>query len=117
MFFLNHSFAGSSDPATQTLTNYCNALKHGDYQSAWALWSSSMQNQMKETDFAYSWKAKGNVSSCTVNEGAANTSSCTTTTCTGTITFFLANSSSITDTLQLVQENGQWKIQSENSSS
>lgn len=117
MFFLSHSFAATTDPATQTLTNYCNALKKSDYQSAWALWSSVMQNQMKESDFAYSWKSKGNISSCTVNTGSTNASSCTTTTCTGTITFFLNNGHSITDTLQLMQENGQWKIQSENSSS
>ena len=117
MFLLSHSFATGSNPATQTLTNYCNALKKRDYQSAWALWSSNTQNQMKESDFAYSWASRGNISSCTINTSSTNGSSCTATACTGTITFFLDNSNSITDTLQLTQENGQWKIQSENASS
>lgn len=120
MFFLSHSFATTTDPVIQTLTNYCNALKKSDYQSAWSLWSSDMHNQMKEADYAYSWQLKGKVTSCTVNATVTNPSSCTSTLCSETITYFLNNghtTQSVTDTLQLLNENDQWKIQSENPSS
>lgn len=120
MFFLNHSFANSTDPVVQSLTNYCGALQKSDYQSAWSLWSSRMHNQMKESDYAYSWQLKGKITSCTVNATTTNSSSCASSICTGTITYFLNDghsTHSVTDTLQLINENDQWKIQSENSSS
>jgi hypothetical protein len=116
VFFLNHSFTASSNPTSQTLTTYCNALKSGDYQTAYAQLASGMKNQLKEPDFAYSWQSK-NVSSCTVDTSSANAASCTDTSCAGSITFFFKDGSSTTDQYQLMQENGQWKIQSQSSGS
>ena len=116
VFFLNHSFAASGNPASQTLTTYCNALKSGDYQTAYAQLASSMKSQLKESDFAYSWQAE-KVSSCTVDGNSTGAASCTSTSCPGSITFFYSNGSSSTDQYQLIQENGQWKIQSQTSSS
>jgi len=115
VFFLNHSFIASSNPATQTLTTYCNALKSGDYQTAYAQLASSMKNQLKESDFAYSWQAK-KVASCTVDTSSADVAACTSTTCPGSITFFFSDGSSSTDRYQLIQEGGQWKIQSQTGS-
>jgi hypothetical protein len=116
VFFLNHSFTASSNPTSQTLTTYCNALKSGDYQTAYAQLASGMKNQLKEPDFAYSWQSK-NVSSCTVDTSSANAASCTTTSCAGSITFFFRDGSSTSNQYQLIQENGQWKIQSQTSGS
>ncbi len=115
VFFLNHSFTASSNPATQTLTTYCNALKGGDYQTAYAQLASDMKNQLKESDFAYSWQAK-KVASCTVDTSSADVSACTSTICPGSITFFFSDGSSSTDHYQLIQEGGQWKIQSQTGS-
>jgi hypothetical protein len=115
VFFLNHSFATTSNPASQTLTTYCHALASGDYQTAYAQLASGMKNQLKESDFAYSWQAQ-KVSSCTVDTSSVD-ASCTSTTCSGSITFFFRNGSSSTDQYQLMLENGQWKIQSQTSGS
>ena len=115
VFFLNHSFTASSNAASQTLTTYCNALKSQDYQTAYAQLASGMKNQLKESDFAYSWQQK-KVSSCTVDTSAANVASCTSTSCSGSITFFFSDGSSGSDQYQLIQENGQWKIQSQTGS-
>ncbi len=116
VFFLNHSFATTSNPASQTLSTYCNALVRGDYQTAYAQLASGMKNQLRESDFAYSWRAQ-KVSSCTVDTSSASASSCSSTTCSGTITFFFSDGSSSTDQYQLILENGQWKIQSQTSGS
>lgn len=115
VFFLNHSFTASSNAASQTLTTYCDALKSQDYQTAYAQLASGMKNQLKESDFAYSWQQK-KVSSCTVDTSAANAASCTNTSCSGSITFFFSDGSSGSDQYQLIQENGQWKIQSQTGS-
>lgn len=115
VFFLNHSFMASSNAASQTLTTYCNALKSQDYQTAYAQLASGMKNQLKESDFAYSWQQK-KVSSCTVDTSAANAASCSNTSCSGSITFFFSDGSSGSDQYQLIQENGQWKIQSQTGS-
>lgn len=115
VFFLNHSFTASSNPATQTLTTYCNALKSGDYRTAYAQLASGMKNQLKEPDFAYSWQAK-KVASCTIDTSSADVPACTSTTCPGSITFFFSDGSSSTDRYQLIQEGGHWKIQSQTGS-
>ena len=90
---------------TLTLSNYCGALKAGDYQSAYNQLSSAAQGQVTEAQFASSF-GNTRVSNCTisnVNDAAG----------TGTITYSSANVASVVADYTLVNENGSWKINTE----
>ena len=89
---------------TKTLQAYCDALKGGDYQTAYSLFSSAVQSQTSETQFAASFSSK--VTDCTlsnVNDTAG----------TGTISYTFADGSTGVFDYTLVNANGTWAIDSE----
>lgn len=89
---------------TKTLQAYCDALKGGDYQTAYSLFSSAVQSQTSETQFAASFSSK--VTDCTlsnVNDTAG----------TGTISYTFADGSTGVFDYMLVNANGTWAIDSE----
>src|SRR6266699_1387874 len=90
---------------TLTLSNYCGALKVGDYQSAYNELSSAAQSQETESQFAANF-SNNKVNNCTVSnvKDAAGT---------GTINYSLANGTSLVADYTLVNENGTWKIKTE----
>ncbi len=90
---------------TLTLTNYCNALKQGDYHTAYNQLSSDAQQAQTEAEFTANFNGI-KVTECTV-------SNVDDTAGTGTITYTLDNGKTgILDEF-LVQENGTWKMKSE----
>jgi hypothetical protein len=89
---------------TKTLQAYCDALKGGDYQTAYSLFSSAVQGQTSETQFAASFNSK--VTDCTlsnINDTAG----------TGTISYTFADGSTGLFDYTLVNANGTWSIDSE----
>ncbi len=95
--------SAASTPTT-TLQAYCDALKGGDYHTAYNLLSSAAQSQTSETQFAASFSNK--VTDCTlsnVNDTAG----------TGTISYTYADGSTQVLDYTLVNANGTWAIDSE----
>lgn len=95
--------SAASTPTT-TLQAYCDALKGGDYHTAYSLFSSAVQSQTSETQFAASFSSK--VTDCTlsnVNDTAG----------TGTISYTYADGSTQVFDYTLVNANGTWAIDSE----
>jgi len=89
-------------PPSVTLSNYCNALKTGDYQSAYNELSSGNQSKYTESQFA---SDHSNVTDCTV-------SNVNDTAGTGTISYTGSNGAQVVADYTLVNENG-WKINTE----
>jgi len=89
---------------TNTLQAYCDALKGGDYQTAYSLFSSAVQSQTSETQFAASFNSK--VTDCTLSniDDSAGT---------GTISYTFADGSTGVFDYTLVNANGTWAIDSE----
>jgi limonene-1,2-epoxide hydrolase len=93
---------------TETLLTYCSALKSQDYQTAYDQLSSSQHSQQSEAQFAANFNGI-KVTECTVtnvNDTAG----------TGTINYTLSNGSAVVRVVldyTLVNENGAWKINSE----
>src|SRR2546421_594807 len=90
---------------TKTLNAFCTALKGGDYQTAYKELSSTAQDQETEAQFAANF-SNNKVNNCTVsnvNDGAG----------TGTINYSLASGTSLVADYTLVNENGTWKIKTE----
>jgi hypothetical protein len=91
---------------TGTLTAYCSALKSGDYQAAYHQFSSGLQRQIAEVQFATVYDpslGSGKVTSCTVtnvNEAAGS----------GTISTTLASGNTLVFDYALVNQGGTWKI-------
>ena len=100
------SAAQSTTAISQTLQTYCNALQHADYQQAYEQWTSSVQ--MSETDFAYVQKNKARTTGCTINSISKGDTSAQ-----ANLTFFFADGSTAADQVNLVLENGIWKIRSQ----
>src|SRR2546421_340725 len=95
---------------TKTLNAFCTALKGADYQTAYNQLSSGLQSKVgSEGVFAAGYASNGGlgkITNCTVttvNDGAG----------TGTINYSLANGVSLVADYTLVNENGTWKIKSE----
>ena len=93
---------------TLTLTTFCNALKGGDYQTAYNQYSSAIQSQETEAQFAEfgAILSSNKVTSCTlsnVNDTAG----------TGTVSYTVANGGSLVGDYTLVNENNTWKIKTE----
>ncbi len=100
------STSQSTTAISQTLQTYCNALQHADYQQAYDQWTTSIQ--MNETDFAYVQKNKARTTGCAINSiSKGNTSAL------ANLTFFFADGSTASDQVNLVLENGIWKIKSQ----
>jgi stress response protein SCP2 len=93
-----------SNPAL-TLTTYCNALVGGDYQTAYSQLSSTAQGQETEAQFA------ANFNSIKITQCAV--SNVNDTAGTGMITYTLGDGRTAVLYYTLVNENGAWKINSE----
>src|SRR5258708_3333138 len=90
---------------TLTLNTYCTDFKAGDYQGAYNELSSAAQTQETEAQFA------GNLSAGNVTDGTVN--NVNDTAGTGTISYTGANGVSVVADYTLVNENGTWKIKTE----
>lgn len=96
---------GSSSTPTQTLTDYCKALKNADYQAAFNQFSGGIKG-ITESQFAALFKLYGQVTQCTpsnVKDSAG----------TGSASITFANLGTIVYDYTLVNENGSWKISSQ----
>ncbi len=93
----------------KTLQTFCDALKSGDYQTAYNQLSSHAQSQVSEQQFASGFQATfgllGGLKDCTVNSVTQNGS-----TATGSITYTLNNGKTILGSGPLLDENGVWKL-------
>jgi len=97
---------------TKTLTSYCNALKSGDYHTAYGLLSNSVQSQTTESQFKgieqQGIAPLGGISGCVVGNVNQNGS-----TATGTVTYTFGDGKSGPVNYTLVNEGGSWKINRE----
>lgn len=96
---------GSSSTPTQTLNDYCNALKSGDYQTAYNEYTGGI-NGVSESVFAAVYKLYGKVTNCTpsnVNDSSG----------TGTINLTFANLGNVVYDYTLQNDNGTWKIKTQ----
>jgi len=103
--------ANQSTP-TRTLQTACDALKNQDYQTVYNLFTADEQRQLgPESQYAavtqQSNSSKGGVVSCTVNGVTEQGSSAS-----GTVILRFGDGSTETDTIQLADVNGTWKISS-----
>ncbi len=90
---------------TLTLNTYCTDLKAGDYQGAYNELSSAAQSQETKAQFAANYSS-GHLTDCmvsNVNDTAG----------TGTISYTASNGVSLVADYTLVNENGTWKIKTE----
>ncbi len=94
-------------PSTPTFTlhAYCDAIKRGDYPTAYTQLSSTAQSQESEAQFAASF-GSGPLTDCVVSYVNDATG-------TGTITYTFSGGSKIAAEDRLVNEGGTWKLQSE----
>ncbi len=99
--------AANVSTPTRTLNAFCNALKSGDYQTAYNQLSSGLQSHYgSEAQFALEFSTNGSlgkVTDCTVsnvNDSAG----------TGTISYTFASSQTLVDDYVLIKENNSWKI-------
>ncbi len=99
-------YAARSTPE-KTLTAYCDALKSGDYQTAYNQYSLGIQRQVNEAQFASAFSAV-KITGCTVS----NTSDDGTVGL-GTMSYTTNTSVSGIDDFRLIQESGVWKINNE----
>lgn len=97
------SIQASPSTPTRTLTNYCNAIKKRDYQTAYNQLSSFQQHQQTEAQLAATFS---NVTDCSVN-------SVDDTAGTGTITYTISNGQQAVADEKLIKENNVWKIEGE----
>jgi limonene-1,2-epoxide hydrolase len=97
------STQASPSTPTLTLSNYCNAIKKRDYQTAYDQLSSSQQQQQTETQLA---AVLTNVADCSVSD-VSDTAG------TGTVTYIASNGSKVIADEKLIKENGVWKMANE----
>lgn len=94
----------------KTLQAYCNALKAGDYQTAYNQFSSTVQSRISETQFAGLLRLgidlEGGMKDCTVTNVTQDSS----TTAHGTLTYTFGNGKTNTGNGPLILENGTWKL-------
>jgi FHA domain-containing protein len=100
-----------AQPSPQkTLQTFCSALKAGDYQTVYNQYSSRVQNQLSEAQFAGFLKLgldlSGGITACTVSNVVQDSS----TTAHGSVTTTTGNGKTTTGTTPLVLEKGAWKI-------
>lgn len=97
---------GITNTATETLNNYCSALKSQDYQSAFGDLSSALQNQVGSADKIASSYSSNKVTDCTVSN--VNDSGGT-----GVISYTYADKTQGTFNYMLTNENNSWLISQE----
>ena len=96
---------------TGTLNAYCSALKSGDYQTAYNQFSSGVQSQIAEAQFAAAYVdasslGLGKITNCTVsnvNDAAGS----------GTISITFASGNTVVYDDTFVNQSGPWKINSQ----
>jgi hypothetical protein len=93
--------AANLSTPTKTLDTFCNAIKNKDYQTAYNQLSSFRQTQISEADFANFFSSASSCSYSTPNQNG--------TTATTNLTFF-TTSGSLTGATNMVEDNGDWKI-------
>jgi hypothetical protein len=92
----------------QVLQAYCRALRNAQYPQAYAQWLTG--TQMSENDFAYTQQGKPKLTAC-----ETGTIAITNATAQAMLTFSYADGSSVTDQINLVMEQGVWKLKSQSS--
>jgi hypothetical protein len=101
----------STSTPEKTLTDFCIAVKSGDYQTAYNQLSTHSRSNGTETQFASTLRQtiskQGGLKNCTVS-GVKSTQ----TTATGTLTYTFANGKTLSYLDSLVTENTVWKIDS-----
>jgi hypothetical protein len=99
--------AANVSTPTKTLNAFCNALKSGDYQTAYNQLSSGLQNRYgSEAQFALEFSTNGSlgkVTDCTVSNVNDSAGS-------GTISYTFASRQTLVDDYVLIKENNTWKI-------
>jgi hypothetical protein len=107
----NNSTSTLTSTPEKTLTDFCSAVKSGDYQTAYNQLSTHSRSQGTEAQFASTLQQtiskQGSLKNCTVR-GVKSTQ----TIATGTLTYIFANGKSISYLDSLVTENTVWKIDS-----
>lgn len=98
--------SGFSSTATETLNNFCSALKSQDYQAAFSDLSSALQKQVGSADQLASTFSSNQVKDCSVSNGNDSAG-------TGTISYTYADGSQQSFNYTLVNENNSWAIDSE----
>ena len=96
---------GPSSTPTQTLTDYCSALKNADYQTAYNQFSNGIKG-LSESQYAALLKLYGKVTNCTpsnVNDSSGS----------GTINLSFANLGNVVFDYTLVNDNGTWKVKNQ----
>jgi hypothetical protein len=91
--------------ASQTLQTYCSALTQGNYQQAYEQWASTASQGVSKASFLYIYQHEAKIMNCVVSSVSEGNSSAS-----GTITCLYADGSRQIITLDLVIENGVWKI-------
>lgn len=91
--------------ATETLNNFCSALKSQDYQAAFGDFSSAAQSQVGSADQFASSYSSNKVTDCTVSNSNDSAG-------TGTISFTYADGSTQGFNYMLVNQNNDWLIDS-----
>jgi hypothetical protein len=92
----------------KTVTTYYGALKNGDYQTAYNQLSTRAMNNLSEPQFAQIWQTRGGVMAWTERSVQEQGS-----TATATVTFTFGNGQTALATIQLINENGVWKVDAE----
>lgn len=101
----------NSPKPTSTLNAFCDALKSGDYQTAYNQFSSGVQSQIAEAQFAAAYVdasslGLGKITNCTVsnvNDAAGS----------GTISITFASGNTVVYDDTFVNQSGPWKINSQ----
>lgn len=102
---------GGSTP-TKTLTQYCNDFKSGDFNSAYDLLSSNAQSTVSRSQYVATEQGvnrAGGVTNCSITSVSESDSSAT-----GSIVYTFGDGQTLTAKYALVDQNGTWKISSEN---
>jgi hypothetical protein len=92
----------------KTVTTYYSALVHNDFQTAYGQLSTSAQGSTSEQRFTQIWQGVGGVKAWTLVSIQEQGS-----TATSTVTVTLGNGQTRLATINLVDENGTWKILTE----
>ena len=97
---------GFAITATETLNNYCSALKSQDYQAAFSDFSSAAQSQVGSADQLASSFSSNKVTGCTVSNADDSAGM-------GSISYTYADGSTAAFNYTLVNQNNDWLINSE----
>jgi hypothetical protein len=92
----------------KTITTYYAALVHGDYQTAYDQLSTAAKGNITEPDFVKFWQIR-----CGVKAWSLITTQEQGSTATAKVTLTLGNGQTRPASINMIEENGTWKIQQE----